>query len=121
MQLVNSVFSQEAWDSLFPNAIEGYDYDTFLGAVWRFPSFCGETEASKGRSLEDTCKRELATLLAHMIFETGGYKEKPATSAGYFDSDLFLAGLTQDKACVEEEIISNGPSGICKNYHYSHW
>ncbi len=97
--LVNNVFPEGAWDYLFPNRVESYDYDSFLGAVARYPSFCGETGLDD-LTLEETCMRELATILAHMIFETGGYRDKPATSAGYFDADTFFAGLTQDAACV---------------------
>ncbi len=96
---MTKIFNREFWDFLFPNRVREYDYDSFLGAVARYPAFCGE-EASKSFTLEETCKRELSTLLAHMIFETGGYRNKPATSSGYFDEDTFFAGLTYDRACI---------------------
>ncbi len=115
--LVTKILNREFWDFLFPNRIRDYDYDSFLSAVARYPAFCGETEVSKGRSLEDTCKRELSTLFAHMIFETGGYRDKPATSKGYFDEDTFFAGLTQNRACVYEEIKQNGATDFCFDYH----
>jgi len=45
-------------------------YDNFLKAVARYPFFCGE----KGYfdSLDEACKRELASLFAHAAQETGG-------------------------------------------------
>ena len=103
VELVNKILDREFWNFLFPNRVRDYDYESFLGAVARYPAFCGEA-TSTGYSLEETCKRELSTLFAHMIFETGGYRERPATQNGYFDEDTFFAGLTQDRACVYEEI-----------------
>ena len=52
-----------------------YETIDFLRAVALYPAFCGEhNEASELFNLEDSekaCKRELATLMAHIVFETG--------------------------------------------------
>ena len=67
---VKSIFKAEDWPGAFPYANSVYNYDDFLKAVGKFPAFCNET-ALQGWSLEDTCRRELATLFAHWGQETG--------------------------------------------------
>ena len=67
---VRSLFSEAQWDAAFPERNPVYNYDDFLKAVAKFPAFCNET-ALEGWSLDDSCKRELATLFAHWGQETG--------------------------------------------------
>ena len=77
VQLVNSIFPEEDWDVAFPHAHSIYTHENFLKAVSRFPAFCNETSESTEDdpnfedALEQTCKRELATLFAHWGQETG--------------------------------------------------
>ena len=49
------------------NASDIYTYQNFLKAVAKFPAFCGESNGPRGYNENDTCKRELATLFAHML------------------------------------------------------
>ena len=52
-----------------------YTYDQFLRSVAQFPAFCGEFQTDEGipntNTQERACKRELATLFAHIVFESG--------------------------------------------------
>lgn len=70
VQLVNSIFPSSEWAIAFPYANSIYTHDSFLKAVSKFPSFCNETNMS-GWTLEQTCRRELATVFAHWTQETG--------------------------------------------------
>ena len=57
------------FENLFPLRNPIYTYEGFLQAVGMFPKFCAEA-TSRGM-FEITCKRELATLFAHFVQETG--------------------------------------------------
>ena len=70
VQLVQSLFDEADFDDGFPLRNEIYTYDNFLKAVAKFPNFCGET-IIEGQTLEETCKRELASIFAHWGQETG--------------------------------------------------
>ena len=52
-------------------AIDLYQYDSFLQAVALFPKFCGEGTPDPDGSYMTSCKREVATLMAHVIQESG--------------------------------------------------
>ena len=43
-----------------------------MKAIAKFPAFCGESASPKGYSDVDTCKREIATLFAHMSVQSDG-------------------------------------------------
>ena len=60
---------KQDFEFLFPIRNEVYTYEAFLNAVGKFPKFCGE--AINRGVFESTCKRELATLFAHFVSETG--------------------------------------------------
>jgi len=51
-----------------------YTYDSFLKAIAKFPYFCGENGHIGNYFINDldSCKREVAALLAHIVQETGG-------------------------------------------------
>lgn len=53
-----------------------YTFEDFLKAVGSFPAFCGESKEGSKMSKENICKKELATLFAHMTQETGGKKDE---------------------------------------------
>ena len=48
------------------------DYEAFLQSVAMFPAFCNEYKPIRDnlQNQELACRRELATLFAHMIYET---------------------------------------------------
>lgn len=62
------------WFSLADTG-SGMTYENFLKAVAKFPYFCNDhNEAQEGlntENIDQTCKRELATLFAHIAFESG--------------------------------------------------
>jgi hypothetical protein len=63
----SAIVSDSDWSDIFPNAASIYTYDNFLQAMAKFPKFCGEAKnATDEASLQNACKIELATLLAHM-------------------------------------------------------
>lgn len=70
VERVQSIFSEADWDEGFPLADPIYTYDNFLKAVAKFPYFCNETNIDD-QTLEETCKRELASIFAHWGQETG--------------------------------------------------
>jgi hypothetical protein len=45
-----------------------YSYENFLKAIAKYPALCGEN--NRTTSDLDTCKREIAGLLAHVAQET---------------------------------------------------
>ena len=72
VKLVHSFFSQDDWNTMFPDAISLYTYDAFLQAVGEFPMFCqeGSISSDDNDSFLEVCKREVSTFLAHVIRET---------------------------------------------------
>lgn len=52
------------WDEGFPLADPVYSWEGFLKAVAQFPHFCNENNLD-GWTIDDVCKRELATIFAH--------------------------------------------------------
>ena len=72
VMLVSSILSENDWDNLFPERHEKYGYWAFLKSVAMYPAFCNEFKPARDnlQSQELACRRELATLLAHMMYET---------------------------------------------------
>jgi len=63
----SSILTESVWEQIFPNALSIYTYDNFLQAMAKFPKFCGEMkDATDEAALQNACKIELATLLAHI-------------------------------------------------------
>ena len=46
-----------------------YTFESFLRGVAKFPAFCAESNLDNLNE-EQTCAREIATLLAHIIHES---------------------------------------------------
>jgi hypothetical protein len=65
---VDKILGEDDFDKLFPLRNKNtYTYEGLLKAVGKFPAFCDESNLSGyGKDLDKTCKRELATLFAHM-------------------------------------------------------
>lgn len=69
--LIKKVFPESAWKKQFTHIDKDfYTYDAFIKSVAEFPAFCNETNRSD-ETLEDACKKELATFFAHATQETG--------------------------------------------------
>ena len=69
---IMEVFGEEDFEHLFPLHDKLYTYEAFVVAAGLFPKFCGEDDPSLGLTSAEVCKRELATLFSHVIFETNG-------------------------------------------------
>ena len=67
---IMEVFSEDDFEHLFPQHNRHFTYDSFLVAAGLYPKFCNEDDPSLGLNQADVCKRELATLFAHIIHET---------------------------------------------------
>jgi hypothetical protein len=67
--------SENKFDQFFPIKNDFYTYDGFLKAVGKFPNFCDDFNVEKDdtlnmKNIDEVCKRELATLFAHITFES---------------------------------------------------
>ena len=75
VQLINTILPESDWKIIFPQAAP-QDYMFFLRAAAQYPAFCNEFDhefypSASGWTQEHSCKRELATLFAHISYETG--------------------------------------------------
>lgn len=63
------IVSEQKWQYFFPLSDRSYTYHNFLKAIALFPYFCKQydTEANSER----ICRKSLATLFAHIAFESG--------------------------------------------------
>ena len=99
--LLDYIFPKEAFDYLFRERDILYEYEDFYDAVAQYPAFCGEYNSeSRHRNLRnevDACKRELATLFAHITYESGGHSSLPNIYA-----PVVLDGLKypEDDFCI---------------------
>ena len=59
------VLTSADWDYLLPLRNPVYTYVEFLKAVAKFPAFCGEKPADNDMSMDDVCKKEIATCISH--------------------------------------------------------
>ena len=75
VQRVARLFTADDWARGFPIANEVYSHEEFLKAVAKFPGFCSESNLD-GWSIDEVCKKEMATIFAHWGQETG--KRDPA-------------------------------------------
>ena len=64
------MLGEEDFEHLFPIHDKMYTYEAFVVAAGLYPKFCGEVDPSLELTSAEVCKRELATLFSHMIFET---------------------------------------------------
>ena len=67
---VTSILTQSAWDYLFPYANSIYTRDNFLRAVGHYPHFCRQKDYGSEEEALEMCKKELSTLLTHIIVDT---------------------------------------------------
>jgi len=74
---VAEILPESKYDDLFPLKDDFYTYENFLKAVGKFPHFCNEVNdaytghKTNAKNVDEACKRELATLFAHIAFESG--------------------------------------------------
>jgi hypothetical protein len=81
-QRFKRVFSEADFNTVFPLRKGIYTYQGLVDAVKAFPAFCGEkgTYAQAATlSLDDVCRKELATLFAHVVIESGVNDDSSST------------------------------------------
>lgn len=95
VKLVKGILTKARWDDLTTQMTKGdaailttaerasYSYDNFLRAIGKYPFFCGEQGVYT--SLEEACRRELATVFAHAAQETGAHDPNLKESDGKTD------------------------------------
>jgi chitodextrinase len=69
VQRVMRILDSTEWEFLFPKRDDVYTFEGFLQAVAKFPYFCDENNTNMAD--DDMCKKELATMFAHFVVETG--------------------------------------------------
>jgi chitodextrinase len=72
---------EASFNYLFELKNDIYTYSGFLQAVGKFPNFCNESNRD-GHSLETECKRELSTIFAHFVRETGYHSDWEESANG---------------------------------------
>ncbi len=98
-------------------------YQSFLTAAARYPYFCGE----KGfyQSVDEACKREIASLFAHAAQETGNTK---VTDSFYWIREAYVNGNSYfDTGCAApfscqhnfERYYGRGPKQLTYYYNYA--
>ena len=75
--LVGQILSQYTWDHLFPYANGMYTRDDFLRAIGRYRRFCDDYDDLSAAT--EMCKKELSTLLTHIIVDTNKNDENDPT------------------------------------------
>ena len=72
---VMKVFTEDDFTTTFTSALDIYTYDNFLRAACKFPMFCGEISShiSGTTTLAEVCKLEVATIFAHMMYESSDF------------------------------------------------
>lgn len=104
---VEKIVSQVKWEQLFPLANTVYSYNNFLKSVALFPRFCDtyhlqsagtpeEQEARDAIHSEKLCRKSLATLFAHIAFESGA--NDTTRSEPLWRQGLYYAN---QKSCTE--------------------
>jgi hypothetical protein len=114
----NSNFPESTWDNWTSNANSIYTYELFLKAVSKFPAFCGETNGPLGYSLDETCKREIATLFAHMTISSNGLSKLENTadvSVFHARGPIGLTGEADYKAFSAAFYEGFNRTGVLKN------
>jgi chitodextrinase len=74
---VASIVDEAKYNEFFPLKNDFFTYTNFLKAVGKFPHFCNEVNddytglKTNAENIDQACKRELATLFAHIAYESG--------------------------------------------------
>jgi hypothetical protein len=118
---VINIISGEKWKQIFPIAKPQYTYEKFLQAVALFPKFCGEQGSYIGEDKDTTCKRELATLFAHMTYTTGlqaKYASVPWYNSLYLDTWKQGLYYTKQTWIAEDKYMARWPMMISGRENY---
>jgi hypothetical protein len=103
VQLIKEVMPYHYYEGIFMSHHADYTYEVFLQAASLYPKFCGEfiqagTFSYNYDSASKACRRELATLFAHIAYDS-------ATEEGLASGvDSWRYGLSQieDSVCAGE-------------------
>lgn len=117
VQRVKEVMPLSIWDNWTQNLDSIYSYESFLRAVSKWPAFCGETYEPMGYDLDQTCKREIATLFTHIEHN---YPKNSGTGTYHARGPLGLKGEEMYKAFSadffeginRENVLANDPGRV---------
>ena len=66
---------ESQFDYLFPYKDSTWTYEKFLIAAAHYPRFCNRKDRDNNLTFTETCRRELAVLLAHIATDTNEFDE----------------------------------------------
>lgn len=96
------VFDEQKFNEIFPVRRAVYDYRGFLKAAAKFPTFCAEKNDAdsdiSSKSLDQVCKRELASMFAHFAQEVGAHVSGGGTVPASAQSGADNQGRIHEKA-----------------------
>ena len=107
VQRVERILGKEGWNFLFPYRKSIYSYSGFLKAVAKYPKFCDEKAPTVTLSLDDVCRKELATMFAHYAQETGKHDAFDQTVPEWRQSLYYITEI--------------GCPGAAKCSNYTQW
>jgi hypothetical protein len=118
----SSILTRDLWNSFFPWALPIYSYDSFLQAIAKYPKFCGEAAAFDS-DMENACKLELSTILAHIKHESTNleFVEEIACTTGYVPGNdcSYAEASTLYPPVSGQEYYGRGAFQLSWNYNYA--
>jgi len=117
---VASILDEAKFDEFFPLKDDFYTYTNFLKAVGKFPHFCNEVNddytglKTNAENIDQACKRELATLFAHIAYESG--KMDPWDPIPKYKQGLH--NVMEDCADCDEVETSNRYQAVTGKQYY---
>jgi len=130
---VKQHLTETKFNELFPERDAFYTYNSFIKAVAKYPAFCNEkngaVESTNTATLDETCKRELSALFAHITYASGNPEDQVGTTGlkhkedpDCKDNDDFgcqkAVGSTKYPAVGGEFYYGRGPLMIESNSEY---
>ena len=106
VERINRVLSSQGFTHIFALASAPFTYDNFLKAAARFPFFCNSISEDSTLTLDQMCAKELATLFAHIIQETGKKDPSDTTVPEEWKQGLFTmvpSGCPNDDTCISSD------------------
>jgi len=122
VQRASAILTEDLWNHFFPNALPVYTYENFLKAIAKFPKFCNDHATSTQEAdLEEACKIELSTFLAHMKQEVADLIY--VTEIRCTDTDNWGCDYSQSSSLFPptagRKYFGRGPFQLSWNYNYA--
>ena len=102
---ITRVLSEQGFLHIFSLASGEFTFENFTKAAARFPNFCDSNPENSSLTMDQMCAKELSTLFAHIIQETG--KNDPTdTNLQEWRQGMFKMipdGCPNDAACISHD------------------